>query len=124
MLYCSNCDIKYPADDGQAFCDKCGGPVQPLQEQSIAPAPISDVSLERSTAVQSGADELPMRVTDQSNTQSSSPTNLDIGDKVTNVYNGVTSQDYCIYGGERVYQDKSFRCPECGRDPICTDNFD
>mgnify|MGYP001159613252 CR=1 FL=1 len=124
MLYCSNCDIKYPADEGQGFCDKCGGPVQPLQEQSITPTTASDIALQRTTNGPSGADELPVRLTDQSNTPSSTPTNVDIGDKVTNVYNSTSGQDYCAYGGERVYQDKSFRCPECGRDPICTDHFD
>lgn len=124
MLYCSNCDIKYPADEGQGFCDKCGGPVQPLQEQSITPTTASDIALQRTAAAPDGADELPVRLTDQSNTPSSTPTNVDIGDKVTNVYNSTSGQDYCAYGGERVYQDKSFRCPECGRDPICTDHFD
>ena len=124
MLYCNNCDISYPADDDQAFCDKCGSPVRPNEEQSITKSQISDVALEQPTTTASNGDGSRFQFRNRPDTHSSSQSNVDIGDKVTNVYNSTVAQDYCAYGGERVYQDKSFRCPECGRDPICTDHFD
>ena len=69
-------------------------------------------------------DTVEIKMPRQTDPSPPSATNLEIGDRVTKVYNNASSQDYCADGGERVYQDKSFRCPECGRDPICTDHFD
>ena len=35
-----------------------------------------------------------------------------------------SGQDFCAYGGERVYEDRSYRCPRCGRHPLCIQHYD
>ena len=90
---------------------------------------VSSVTDSGATAIESvsqplGNDTINPQIARQADLSTPSAANVEIGDRVTNVYNNVSSQDYCAYGGERVYQDKSFRCPECGRDPICTDHFE
>ena len=120
MLYCKNCDIEFPGDQEQKFCNQCGGPVETSFGGPITSASDSDISVGEPGSL----DSISGGFGPSSGNTTSGPSNVDIGDKVTNVYNSVSSQDYCAYGGERVYQDKAFRCPECGRDPICTDHFD
>jgi len=124
MLYCSNCDIKYQSDQAQKFCDKCGGPVQMIEDRSISSVTPTHATGMESVTSPTDNDTVELKMPRQTDPSPPSATNLEIGDRVTNVYNNASSQDYCAYGGERVYQDKSFRCPECGRDPICTDHFD
>ncbi len=116
MFYCISCDQEFPTIQGQKFCDQCGGSIEESVGDTITPISSSDFSIEERTPFSSSE-----AITNQSTTGQQ---NVDIGDKVTNVYNSNSSQDYCAYGGERVNQDKAFRCPECGRDPICTDHFD
>ena len=95
-----------------------------IEDRSISSVTPTHATGMESVTSPTDNDTVELKMPRQTDPSPPSATNLEIGDRVTNVYNNASSQDYCAYGGERVYQDKSFRCPECGRDPICTDHFD
>jgi len=135
MAFCSHCQREFETVAGQSFCDECGGQLSTNTGKT-------DVSSNEDIAVQSTIDQgssppigpsdqlmqhLPSTDIDPSDgriQQVASSQKVDIGDKVTNVYNQITPQDYCAYGGEKVQPDYSFRCPTCGREPLCVDHYD
>ncbi|HJN88321.1 MAG TPA: hypothetical protein QGI03_14440 [Dehalococcoidia bacterium] len=117
MAQCPHCQTEYNPEPGQGFCGDCGKPL----DQGLAVAePASDDGEPETPAPVSGAGPA-----------SSGPGNV----KVQGVGEGnVAGRDviiqqqmrlmYCAFGGEQVYEDRNFRCPNCGLTPLCAQHYD
>jgi len=131
MSFCTHCHREFQTTADQHFCDECGNPFS--QNESASPVVVSE-GLPRQTGTTSNqaavpilggqADSTSINDSDLYFQQANPSQQVDIGDKVTNVYNQIKTDEYCAYGGEKVSLEHSYRCPHCGRGPLCVDHFD
>ena len=131
ISFCIQCQREFETTADQLFCDECGCPISQPEIASDTPAGSDIAQRPNQTPFQqppslSTDSEFPKAVGDSvpNLQQQSTSQQVDIGDKVTNIYNQTTPEEYCAYGGEKVSLDHSYRCPNCGRGPLCVEHFD
>ena len=127
MAQCPHCGWEYTPVPDEKFCDNCTGA---LEETPAAAGPTpgagAPVAIEPVPGSSAGMENRADLAGDAMEQREREPASrhYEIGDKTTTVYQRDVAQDYCTYGGERVYQDRSFRCPNCGREPLCVQHYD
>lgn len=131
MSFCDHCHREFETTAGQDFCDECGTPLSQTGPASYTPGITElpqqlNINEHQATtpALGNQPDDTSPRDTDLDFQQASPSQQVDIGDKVTNVYNQIKPEEYCAYGGEKVSLEHSYRCPHCGRGPLCVEHYD
>ena len=131
IAFCTQCQREFETTADQRFCDECGSPIS--QPEISSDTPGGPGIAQNPNQIPSGKQpslstdpNLPEPLADSvpNFQQQSSSQHVDIGDKVTNIYNQTVPEEYCAYGGEKVSPNHSYRCPSCGRSPLCVEHFD
>ena len=121
MIHCGSCEAQYHVNDDHKFCSECGSSVRTIQSKPFSPpVHILDMQSRISDLITYKRPGLTSELTGRAE----GLTEVDIGDRITNVYYSINGPVYCAYGGERLGQEECFRCPGCNKDPICVDHFD
>lgn len=123
------------------FCPRCG---HPLNKQAAPPAPdgvrLGDTSTRVAVQGQDPAEAAQaVRQVQQAlgqvglGQQRSAQGGVRVGDETTEIKiekievtgpKTPTGNTYCPYCGDFVYEDRSHRCPRCGRYPMCPRDYD
>ena len=114
MATCPNPDCRsaYEPSPDHAFCERCGTPVaqddKDTQKSGRAlPAPgsgrpaVANARVGRTIGVGEGTN---------------------VGRDV--IIQQTNQESFCAIGGEQIHGERTFRCPECNRSPLCDRDFD
>ena len=108
MAQCPHCRMEYAPSPERDFCINCG---LRLSDPPTAtdPAPAADILEPTEMAGVASAAEGNVKV-------------QGVGEGNTAGRDVIIHQQvqlmYCAYGGEQVYADRNFRCPNCGLTPL------
>ena len=114
MAQCPHCQLEYASSPERDFCTNCGLRLSdPPAANDLAPA--AERLEPGQLAGVTGASEGNVKV-------------QGVGEGSTAGRDVVIHQSvqlmYCAYGGEQVYEDRNFRCPNCGMTPLCAQHYD
>ena len=119
MASCPNpeCPEEYEPSPDHLFCDRCGTPLG----QSL-------LATQESSSPAVSAAEDPLVVTGSISGGSGGGRTIGVGGgNVAGrdvIIQNTVQNVFCLIGGEQIFGDRVFRCPDCNRSPLCDKHFD